>query len=198
MAKDKKKKNRVKMPALSRSGTRPTPSVYPTAKQKTIYTLSPVCGTNLDTARTIDFECVTNGGFWKFVENPCFLKAKIKADNNSFVAAPKDGAAENRSALQKLESQRYYVDGEYALYMHPLLNAASFFDQVEVEINGVQMTRCSLENGNNIYQVLNRAFCTMDIRKAYTKNEFEMLPSSNAAGHGSRRLQGSRKADFQH
>ena len=179
MAKEKKKKkNRRKMPSLTQTGTKPSPSIYPTAKYKRTDTLRPVSGTNLATARTITFECVTTGGFWKFDENPCFVTAKIKADNNLYVEKPKD-ADDTRDEMGKLDSQRYYVAEEYALYMNPLLNAASFFDKVEVEINGTPMTMCTLENGNNVYQVLNRAFCTMDIRKAYTKNEYEMLPSKN-------------------
>lgn len=187
MGKEKKTKKTRRLPSLTQYGIRPMPHVYPYAKRiQTADKLYPISGTNLATARTITFQCECNGGFYRFCEKACFLTAKIKANNVDYKDAPAAGTdgvvpADDRTDLQKKKT-RYYTASDTSLYMNPLLNAASFFKSVTVEMNGTRLTKCDLDNGNNIYQHLNRSCCTTDIRDAYTTNKTEPLPSATATG----------------
>ena len=84
-----------------------------------------------------------------------------------------------RENTDKLYEHYYPSGGFTGRYLNPLLGASSYFRTAQVEMNGEEI---GFETGTmqNVYQVLNRQFCTRSLRKKYTGKEDELLPAGLA------------------
>jgi len=144
--------------------------------------IEPISGTDLNNNQIIQFEFVTSAGLWKLPLDPLFASYKVKFTNTKAKEAPAAGTDDKREKTEKLPASLYYdgkdIDNSCGAYLNPNLGPASFFSGAEVEINGVRVTEAAF--GQNIYQCLNRAFTSKEIRKRYAGSDAELLPAKSS------------------
>ena len=107
--------------------------------------------------------------------------AKTAAD----IAAAAAAAGDDSQCVVKKKTREnndkkfkhYYPSGGFTgRYLNPLLGASSYFRTAQVELNGEEIGG-EMGTMQNVYQVLNRQFCTKSLRKKYTGKEEELLPA---------------------